>query len=69
MIPVTRFNGSKLYINAELIQSVERTPDTIITLTNKVIVLVKESPEEIVSRMIAYHREIRNPQPNLISGG
>jgi flagellar protein FlbD len=69
MIPVTRFNGSKLFINAELIQTVEATPDTVITLTTKVIVLVKETPEEIVSRMIAYQREIRNPQHNLNSGG
>ncbi len=34
MIRVTRFNGTKIYLNAELIQSVEGTPDTVITLTN-----------------------------------
>jgi flagellar protein FlbD len=62
MISVTRFNGSKLYINAELVQSVEATPDTVITLTNKVIILVKESPEEVASRMIAYQQEIRSSQ-------
>ncbi len=61
MISVTRFNGSKLYINAELIQTVEGTPDTVITLTNKVVIIVKDKPEEVVDRMIAYQREVRKP--------
>jgi flagellar protein FlbD len=62
MISVTRFNGSKLYINAELVQTVEGTPDTVITLTNKVVIIVKEKPEEVVERMIEYQREVRKTE-------
>ena len=40
MILVTRLNGTTFYINAELIQSVEPTPDTVIALTNNVKVIV-----------------------------
>jgi flagellar protein FlbD len=59
VIQVTRFNGTKLYVNTEMIQTVEGTPDTVITLTNEVKIVVKESAQEIVARIIAYQREVR----------
>jgi flagellar protein FlbD len=61
LIRVTRFNGTKIYINAELIQTVEGTPDTVITLTTNVKIIVKESPEEIVKFVIQYQQEVRRP--------
>lgn len=60
MIQATRFNGTKIFINAELIQFVEQTPDTIITLTNNIKILVKEKPEEIVERIKEYRREVNS---------
>lgn len=68
MICVTRFNGTRLYLNAELIQSVEGTPDTVITLTNNVKMIVKESPQEVVDQIIVYQRRVRHPELNLRSG-
>jgi flagellar protein FlbD len=62
MILITRLNGSKFYINAEKVISVEGTPDTIITLINNVKYVVKEKPEEVVNEIINYHRKINNPQ-------
>lgn len=62
MIRVTRFNGSKLYINAEMIQSVEGTPDAVITLINNVKIIVKETPEDIVEEVIKYQQKVRNPK-------
>ena len=59
MIRVTRFNGTKLYLNAELIQTVEGAPDTVITLTNNVKIVVKESAEEVISEILVYQREVR----------
>ncbi len=61
MIMLTRFNGAKFYLNAELIQSVEGTPDTVVTLTNGIKVLVKEAPELIAERILAYQRLVHNP--------
>ena len=61
MIRVTRFNGSKLFINAELVQTVEGRPDTVITLTNGKKVLVKEPPTRVVELIISYHQKVRNP--------
>jgi flagellar protein FlbD len=68
MIRVTRFNGSQFYLNAELIQTVESTPDTIITLTNGVKVVVKEAAAVIVERILSYQQTVHNPQLNLNSG-
>lgn len=58
MIEVTRMNGKTFYVNPELIQSVEGTPDTIITLVNNTKFIVKESPAEVVERFIQYRRRI-----------
>ena len=68
MIYVTRFNGAKFYVNAEMIQFVEGTPDTVITLTNNVKVLVRERPEDVVKRIVAYQRLVRNPEFSLPVG-
>ena len=64
MILVTRFNGSQFYVNAELIQTVEGTPDTVITLTTGVQLIVREPPPLILERILAYHRQIHvAPRP------
>lgn len=58
MILVTRLNGTIFYLNAELIQSVESTPDTVITLINNEKMVVKEPAEVIVDRIIEYKRQV-----------
>ena len=62
MILVTRLNGSKFFINAEMILTVEETPDTVITLLDHHRFVVRDHPEEIVERFVAYHRQIRANQ-------
>ena len=59
MITVTRINGSRLVVNAELIRYIESIPDTVITLTTDDRIMVKESTDEIVRKM----RRIRPPPP------
>jgi len=61
MIFVTRTNGSKLYLNPELIQSVEATPDTVITLVSNKKLIVKDTPDEISGRFIEYRRKTLAP--------
>ena len=58
MIEVTRLKGKKMMINAELIETVEETPDTVITLTNGKKFVVSESVEEVTSLVIGYKRKI-----------
>jgi flagellar protein FlbD len=56
MIEVTRLNNQKVIINADLIEFVEASPDTIISTTTGKKVLVKESTDEVIDKVIAYHR-------------
>lgn len=68
MILVTRFNGSEFYINADMIISVEGTPDTVITLTNNSKLVVKEKPDKVIEKIIAYQRIVHNPKIKTTSG-
>lgn len=58
MIEVTRFDGKKLMVNACLIEFVQDTPDTVITMTTGRKILVKEKAEEIQSLVIDYYQKI-----------
>ena len=57
MIEVTKLNESKVLINAELIESVEETPDTVISFVTGKKLIVKESRQEIKNLVILYKRE------------
>lgn len=61
VIVLTRPNGTNFYINPELIQTVEMTPDTVITLVNNKKLIVKDSPQEIAERFIEYRRKTLTP--------
>ena len=58
MIYVTRMDGKSLLVNAELLEAVEATPDTVLTFTNGKKMVVKENVEEIRNRVIVYKRAI-----------
>lgn len=58
MIEVTRMNGTKLLINDDLIEMVEETPDTVITLTTGKKLIVKESRQEIKNLVKSFRKEI-----------
>ena len=57
MIDVTRLNGKALTINAELIETVEETPDTVITLTTGKKIIVKESRQNVKNLVILYRKD------------
>lgn len=59
MIKVRRLNHKEIVINAELIQTVESTPDTVITLTTGEKFVVEDSVDEIVEKVVSYRRSIR----------
>lgn len=58
MIHVTRLDGTELLVNVDLVEWIERTPDTVISLVNGEKLLVKESPDEIVRRVTTYKRSL-----------
>lgn len=61
MIKVTRLKAKEeIVLNAELIEMIEETPDTVVTLTSGKKLLVEESMEEIVRKVMQYRRAIFN---------
>lgn len=68
MIYITRTNGSKIYLNPELIQTVEATPDTVITLVNNKKMIAKDTPQEIAERYIEYRRKVMAPVASTAAG-
>lgn len=58
MISVTRLNGSPLWLNALLIETVEETPDTYITLVTGKRMIVLEKAAEVISLVKHYNQEI-----------
>ena len=58
MIDVTRIKGKSFVLNAELIEVMEETPDTVITLTTGHKYVVKESVDEVYNRIVNYKRNI-----------
>lgn len=57
MIDVTKMNGMNITINSDLIETVEDTPDTVITLTTGRKIIVKESRQTIKNLVKSFRRE------------
>jgi len=62
VILVTRFDGSTFFINAELIRSIEHTPDTVITLTTDYKIIVRDTAEQILDRIMKYQQLVRGAE-------
>ncbi len=58
MIELTKLNDMKFIVNAEIIEFVEETPDTVISLTTGKKILVKESGQEVIDAVVSYKRSI-----------
>ncbi|HLH38200.1 MAG TPA: flagellar FlbD family protein [Bryobacteraceae bacterium] len=63
MIQLTRINHVPLLLNADLIEHIETTPDTVISLINGQKFMVLESTQEIIRKVIEYRRSIQHPAP------
>jgi len=58
MIEVTKLNGSQILINPDLIETVEETPDTVISFTNGKKIIIKERRQEVKNLVKSYKRDI-----------
>jgi flagellar protein FlbD len=58
MIHLTRINHVPLVVNSDLIEHIETTPDTIVSLTNGQKLVVLEPVEEIINRVVEFRRAI-----------
>jgi flagellar protein FlbD len=58
MIKLKRLNGTNFVLNCELIETVEETPDTVISTINGKKFIVMETIEEIVEKVLEYKRSV-----------
>ncbi len=64
MIKLTRLNKKEIYLNPDLMKSIEETPDTIIVLVNGDHYLVREKASEIIGKIIDFRVTILNHSKN-----
>ena len=65
MIRLTRLNNRPLVVNSELIKFIENAPDTVITLVSGEKIVVLETAEEVINRIVDYRRRLRRSPANL----
>ncbi|MBQ7167060.1 MAG: flagellar FlbD family protein [Treponema sp.] len=58
MVEVTRLDGKRYWINPHQVEYMEETPDLTLTMLSGKKVVVRESPEEVIDRIVAYRRKI-----------
>ena len=63
MIHLTRLNQAPLVVNADLIEHIEMTPDTVIVLTAGQKILVRETANEIIAKVVRFRRSVLEGLP------
>jgi flagellar protein FlbD len=58
MIAVHRLRGEPMFLNADLIESIEATPDTVLTLVDGRRIVVSDSPEDVADRIIEFRASV-----------
>ena len=64
MIQLTRLNGNPIALNSDLIKFVENAPDTVITLINGEKIIVRETSEDVIHRIVDFRRAVMAGLPS-----
>jgi flagellar protein FlbD len=56
VITVTRLGGGALVVNADLIVMIEQNPDTVISLANGDKLFVRETPDQLIDRIVGFRQ-------------
>ena len=68
MISLHRLNGTEFWLNAELIEQIDSTPDTLITLTTGNNIIVTEPVAKVVEKILRYRTDVARPADRPIVG-
>ena len=58
MIDVLRLDGKKIWVNPHMIESMETTPDLTLTMLSGRKLIIKDSPQELIKKIIEYRKSI-----------
>jgi len=64
VIQLTRLNGNPIALNSDLIKFVENAPDTVITLINGDKVIVRETCDDVIHRIVEFRRAVMAGLPS-----
>lgn len=62
MIEVDKMNNQKIFINADLVVTIETTPDTVVTFSNGDKMLLKTKALDIIERIVAFRKRYSLPE-------
>lgn len=62
MITVTRLNGAELVVNDDRIEFIERTPETVLTMSEGKKITIKESAEAVIEKIINFRKSVALPE-------
>jgi flagellar protein FlbD len=60
MIKLTRLNGKEFFVNPHMMEFIEETPDTVITMLSEKKFIVKESIDDIKKLVTEYRKKLGN---------
>ena len=69
MIQLTRLNNARLALNSDLIKYVEEAPDTVITLLNGEKLVVRETTDQVIERVLRVSPRHRERRPRIATPG
>lgn len=69
MIVVHRLKGERMFLNADLMESIEELPDTVVTLVDGRRIVVADSAEEIAERIVAFRASVLVSASEMRGGG
>ena len=61
MIALTRLNGHPVMVNCDMIESLEETPDTVMTLTSGNKLVIRDSMADVQKKIVEFKRRIYGP--------
>ena len=69
MIELSRLNGKSFFLNPELVETIESTPDTLVTLVSGKTVMVRETIETTIEKIFEYRGKILRLRLNDLESG
>jgi flagellar protein FlbD len=69
MIPVIRLDGSSILLNDDLIESIQQAPDTVVSLVTGRTMILRDSPDDILARVIAFRQAVNRSGDSYVQPG
>ncbi len=66
MIVVKKINGLEIVVNCELIETIEFTPHAVLSLTSGEKLIVDETRDELLKKIINYKRTIHERPESMV---